>query len=288
VFFFEQAMLPALDLEGRILLSAPDALFLAPNGHGGVLAALERSGGLRHAKQRGVETFSYFQVDNPLARPADPLFLGLHARARAQMSSKIVTKRDPGEKVGVIGRIDGKLSCIEYSDLPAELREARRADGGLVYGAGNIALHLVERRFVESLTGGEFELPWHVARKKMTVVDTADRAGRTIEVEGTKFETFVFDALQFCERSVTLEVERKSEFSPVKNASGEDSPATARADLCRLHAGWAERAGHALPPKGPDGLVPVEVDPVFAEDEDEFRARAGARPRVLANGHFYG
>lgn len=284
VTFFPQAMLPALDLEGRILLAARDALFLAPNGHGGVLSALAASGALADARGRGIETFAYFQVDNPLARPADPLFLGLHALEGAQMSTKVVAKRDAAEKVGVIGRIDGELACIEYSDLPARLREARGPGGQLVYGAGNIALHAIELSFVEELTRGGLRLPWHVARKGMQVVDGE---GRPAKVDGFKFETFVFDALRFTTASVTLEVDRRLEFSPVKNASGEDSPATARRDLCALHAGWAERAGAPLPERGADGSRPVEVDPVFAEDEDEFRARMPASPRALPTGHLW-
>ena len=68
------------------------------------------------ARARGLTQLSYFQVDNPLARPADPLFLGLHAMQGAGMSSKVVAKRDAAEKVGVIGRANDKLGCIEYSE----------------------------------------------------------------------------------------------------------------------------------------------------------------------------
>lgn len=285
VFFFQQVMLPALDREGRVLMSGPAELFLAPNGHGGVLSALAQSGGLGHARARGIELFSYFQVDNPLARPADPLFIGLHAEARAEMSTKVVAKRDAAEKVGVIGRIDGKLSCIEYSDLPAELREARTREGQLVYRAGNIALHVIDLAFIDRLTRGGLKLPWHVAKKRMSVVDAE---GRPAQVDGFKFETFVFDALQSARASVTLEVDRKLEFSPVKNAQGEDSPASARADLCRLYASWVERAGLALPAPGSDGVHPVEVDPVVAEDAESFASRAPRRPKVTERGHFYG
>ena len=57
------------------------------------------AGALEDAASRGVEQLSYFQVDNPLARPADPLFVGLHALERAEMSSKVVAKRDAAEKV---------------------------------------------------------------------------------------------------------------------------------------------------------------------------------------------
>src|SRR5262249_46378912 len=55
VFFFAQDMLPALDVEGRVLFSARDALFLAPNGHGGCLLGLASSGALDDMRRRGLE-----------------------------------------------------------------------------------------------------------------------------------------------------------------------------------------------------------------------------------------
>lgn len=284
VFFFAQEMLPALDDQGRILLSAPGQIFLAPNGHGGVLWGLARSGALTALRARGVTQLSYFQVDNPLARPADELFIGLHAEAGAGMSSKVVKKRDAAEKVGVLGLSDGRMGCIEYSDLPAELRERREHDGELAFRAGNIAVHLLELDFVESLTRERLELPWHFARKKMKVIDAS---GRPTEAFGTKFETFVFDALARSPRSVTLEVERGLEFSPVKNAEGEDSPATCRRDLCKLWSGWVAEAGRALPGADATGIHPVEISPLVAETKQEFLRRTDLTPHVLPHGHLY-
>lgn len=282
VVFFAQAMIPAMDPAGRLLRAGPGELFLAPNGHGGVLLAMERSGALADARARGLTQLSYFQVDNPLARPADPLFLGLHALQEAGMSSKVVAKRDAAEKVGVIGRAGDKLGCIEYSDMPAALREERDDSGELRFRAGNIAVHAIEIGFVERLTRGGLLLPWHLARKKMLVWER----GELVQREGIKFEAFVFDALAASERSVTLEVARSEEFSPVKNASGEDSPASARRDLCRLHAEWARGAGFELPPPDPEGLHPIEVDPLLAEDAETFRGRP-RRPLITERGHFY-
>jgi UDP-N-acetylglucosamine/UDP-N-acetylgalactosamine diphosphorylase len=284
VAFFSQAMIPALDPKGRILLAAQDSLFLAPNGHGGTLAALQSSGCLADARSRGITVFSYFQVDNPLVRPADPLFLGLHDHLRARMSSKVVAKRDAGEKVGVIGLANGSLGCIEYSDLPSELRDARDDHGNLLFGAGNIAAHLLDLEFVEELTRDRLELPWHLARKVMRVWV---EGGGLEEVEGIKFETFIFDALERSPNSVTLEVQRALEFSPVKNASGEDSPSRVRSDLCRLFGSWAARAGFDLPEPDASGVTPVEVDPLLAEDEESFRAAAPHVPHASPKGHLY-
>jgi len=283
VFFFTQAMNPALDFQGRVLRQAPDRLFLAPNGHGGVLLALRESGALADAERRGLTQLSYFQVDNPLVRPADELFLGLHAEAGAGMSSKVVAKRDPHEKVGVLGRLDGRMGCIEYSDLSDDQKEATDEAGRLRFRAGNIAVHALELGFVADLTEGELKLPYHVAKKKMKAWTPAG----TTEVEGAKFETFVFDALGRSKTSVTLEVERAEEFSPVKNTEGSDSPATARADLCRLHASWVAARGLELPPADESGLHPVEVDPLLAEDEATFVALDRVTPAVSERGHLY-
>lgn len=279
VFLFSQEMLPALDTSGRILLAAPDQLFLAPNGHGGVLSGLARSGALADAAARGIETFSFFQVDNPLVRPADPLFLGLHLAAGAGMSSKIVAKRDPGEKVGVLGLVDGRMGCIEYSDLPPNLREARTQHGELLFNAGNIAVHAIQRSFVEELTLGRLQLPWHLARKSMKVVD---HSGQPVERDGVKFETFVFDALGKSESSVTLEVDRALEFSPVKNKEGGDSPESSRRDLSHLFGQFVLAKGLKLPARGW-----VEIDPLLAETEEEFLASDATTARELDDGHVY-
>ena len=96
-----------------------------------------------------------------------------------------------------------------------------------------------------------------------------------------------FDALQRSSRSVTLEVDRAREFSPVKNAQGSDSPQTARRDLCQLFSGWVRAAKLELPAPDEHGFSPVEVDPCFAEDEHEFCAAPELMPQVRETGHLY-
>ena len=52
---------------------------------------------------------------------------------------------------------------------------------------------MIDCGFVERLNaGGDLDLPWHVARKR---IGTIDETGAAVEVDGVKFETFVFDAL---------------------------------------------------------------------------------------------
>src|SRR5439155_5492255 len=170
---------PAFSMSGQLLLAEKDSLALSPDGHGGSLRALDRSGALANLKKRGIEHLSYFQVDNPLVHVIDPLFLGLHDLSGSEMSSKTIPKAGPLEKVGnfVIG--DGRLQVIEYSDLPEELAKQTNPDGTLRFNAGSIAIHALRTDFVERLNhGGRLKLPWHRAEKKVTYVDTN---GQTIK-----------------------------------------------------------------------------------------------------------
>src|SRR5207248_6403565 len=46
IFIFQQGMMPAFDLLGHMLLAEKDSLALSPDGHGGSLRALKKSGAL--------------------------------------------------------------------------------------------------------------------------------------------------------------------------------------------------------------------------------------------------
>ena len=123
---------------------------------------------------RGVRTIFTFQVDNPLLSVCRPELLGHHVLAGASMSSMVVRKLGPAEKMGVIARVDGRTGVVEYSDLPDELARQRDAEGELVYWAGSIAVHCIEVDFVRELTDGGLRLPYHRAEKKVPHVGDPD------------------------------------------------------------------------------------------------------------------
>jgi UDP-N-acetylglucosamine/UDP-N-acetylgalactosamine diphosphorylase len=280
VMFFPQGVMPSLDMaSGRVLLSSPGEVATNPDGHGGAIRALHVSGALANMKSRGIEHVSYFQVDNPCVRVLDPVFLGLHAAATdssAEMSSKMVPKTSPEEKVGVFCEGDGKTQVIEYSDLPMDLQRERLPDGALRFIAGSIAIHALSVDFIERLaTDKSFALPYHRAEKKIPHVDL--ETGRAVTPDannGVKLERFVFDALPMCKASIVLETDRVEEFAPIKNASGADSPASSR-DLQTLRASrWLASCGVRVPTRSdgqPDCVI--EISPRTATCAEEL-ARA--------------
>lgn len=260
VMLFPQGMMPAMDAaSGKVLLADKDQIALSPNGHGGSLKALYTSGALADMNQRGIEHISYTQVDNPLVRMVDPLFLGLHAIDQAQMSSKMLPKAFPKEKLGNFCLIDGKMTVIEYSDLPDELAQQRLDDGQLRFRAGSIAIHAIRVDFVQKLNEGAagFSLPWHRAEKKVACIDAGTSQDiKPSQPNAVKLETFVFDALPLTDNSIVYETHREDEFAPIKNAdefdaNGEpnvvDCPATSKQLQIARAARWLVSQGVDVP-----------------------------------------
>jgi len=257
VFIFVQDMVPSFDFDGRLMLDRPDHIAENPNGHGGSLTALVGSGALDHMERRGIDTISYFQVDNPLIRIGDPVYLGLHETARAEMSCKVLRKPHPDVKWGVLVRIDGRVSIVEYTELDDELRGARDASGELLYWAGSPAIHLLRTDFVRRVAGdADRSLPFHASAKKIPTIDASGRPTRPDEPNGYKLERFVFDALPVARRTCLVEVRASEEFSPIKNAEGPESPSSARRDLDAEYRRWLAAAGIPLPPES----QPIEID----------------------------
>ncbi|MBI2814408.1 MAG: UDPGP type 1 family protein [Opitutae bacterium] len=310
VHFFRQGRMPAVDFAGRILLETKSSLALSPDGHGGSLRALHRSGALDLMQSEGVDTISYFQVDNPLVRCVDAAFIGFHLQARAGMSSKMVPKAYPEERVGLFCRQNGKVVVVEYSDMPLVMQRETNPDGTLRYGAGSIAIHVIDREFARRMaapavakamagssspaksgTGeavfGIPALPFHRADKKIATIDCAGRPVKPENANGVKFEMFVFDALPFADNSVVIETARADDFSPVKNAEGVDSPSTARDDQLRQAARWLRAAGAAVEADATGRpKCGLEISPLFGYDAGSFAERWHSLPikPVVAEG----
>jgi UDP-N-acetylglucosamine/UDP-N-acetylgalactosamine diphosphorylase len=288
VFIFQQGTLPNFSFDGKILLADEANIACSPDGHGGSLKALSESGAISDMKNRGIEFISYWQVDNPLVNIFDPLFIGLHALDRAEMSSKALIKAEPKEKIGNFCLVDGKVTVIEYSDLPDELAEKRKADGSPVFELGSIAIHIINTSFVERLNAESFSLPLHRAVKKIPHIDASGNHIEPAEPNGIKLESFVFDALPLASCSIILQTLRSEEFAPVKNKTGTDSIETARKLMIARAASWLESAGLAVPKK-PDGSpnAVCEIAPSFAIEKDDIKAKLNKIPPIKPKDKLY-
>lgn len=269
VFLFHQGYAPSLDSKtGKVLLADKGSLSLNPDGHGGIISALWKSGLFETMKSRGIEYLFSHQVDNPLAKVCDPEFIGLHIKYNSEVSTKVVSKTGPEEKVGVAVDIDGHTRIIEYIDLPQEMAKMREADGQLRFWAGSTAIHLFNRSFLERVATSKSVLPWHRAIKKIPYVDASGNLVTPDKENGVKFERFIFDTLPLAKVALIVETLRDDEFAPLKNKEGEFSADYVKNRMVRVATRWLKQCGVQVP----DGVA-IEISPQFALTAEDVATR---------------
>ena len=282
VRFFAQGEMPSLDSQGRLVLENPGSLFMGPDGHGGVLAALHQTGCLDEMFHAGINTISYFQVDNAQAPVADEAFLGLHLTRQADVSLKVVRKEDPAERVGIYCADRGIPQIVEYSEFSQAQATQRAQDGQLTYWAGSIAVHAFSVAFLHDLARRGIDLPLHAAHKKVATLNEAGEPHEPAAPNVYRFERFIFDTLPLAKCVAALEVPREEQFLPLKNAEGPFGPEGVRESLQQY---WRKALAQAGLPTSPDAPPVIEVDPGLCENARElmdYLRRPGCRPVNLA------
>ena len=281
---FKQGTMPAVDAgSGQLLLASKDSLALSPDGHGGTVRALDQSGALDDAEARGVKYLAYIQVDNPLANLCDPAFIGHHILSKSEMTSQVIRKRYPTEKVGNVVLVDGKAEIIEYSDLPDSAAQMTNDDGSLKIWAGSIAVHVINIDFLRRMAKSTSALPFHRASKKVPHLDTQGQAVTPSQPNAVKFERFIFDLLPLAANAFVVEGLPSNAFAPVKNAEGAeaDTASLAKKAMSDLHRRWAESAGATVA----DDAV-VEINPQYALDPLELSAKIPANLSIQSDRYF--
>jgi UDP-N-acetylglucosamine/UDP-N-acetylgalactosamine diphosphorylase len=256
-------------MDGKVLLETKSRAAVAPDGNGGLYAALRSplsSTNKTHTVLSDLETRKVlyvhaYCVDNCLVRVADPVFVGYGINKQADCAAKVVPKAHPNEAVGVVARRGAKYSVVEYSEISAAQAAARDdATGELLFRAGNIANHFYSTAFLRGVAAFEEDLAFHIARKKIPHVElTSGASVKPSTPNGMKLEMFVFDVFPHTERFAVLEVAREDEFSPLKNApgTGADDPDTSRRDLLAQHRRFLEAAGATV-----ENGVEIELSPL--------------------------
>lgn len=272
VHFFSQQVNPILDSEGKLLRTEKQCLLVGAGGHGGVFSGLSKSGLLDVLRNGGWDLISYCQVDNPLVTAVDARFLAHHLRKEAEFSCKVVPKREPEEGLGLVVLKGGKASVIEYVDVPEEIATARFLSGELRFPYGSIAIHIINVEFAERVVKQQ-GLPWHIARKQYRVLDEQGHKVLSAPEGCHKFERLIFDALALADGCAFVEVRRETEFGPVKNAEGVDSPDSARRLMQQRWLEWLRQAGASFPMPRDYSSPVIEISPLYAADPDELKGR---------------
>ncbi|TDM13011.1 UTP--glucose-1-phosphate uridylyltransferase [Macrococcus bovicus] len=221
ITFFKQPNIVALSPEGQLLLNKQGELLTSPNGNGGIFEALAATGLYETMHKRGIDYIYLNNIDNVLVKVLDPVFCGLAVESGADVTTKTIRPLN-GESVGRVIMADDKKQVMEYTELPEGLENQ--------FTNGNIGIHIFRRDFLAAAS--THKLPYHLAVKNL---EQLDEDFAVVKKETLKFEKFYFDIFRYAETFKTLQVDRESEFSPLKNKEGKDSIETARQALLDNH-----------------------------------------------------
>ena len=280
---FCQGTMPAVDENGKLLLDSKGSIFQSPDGHGGTLKALEVNGCLEDMQQRGVEHLFYAQIDNPLVQVCHPALIGYHVLAGSEMTSQVVRKVEPLQKVGNVVEVDGVVQIIEYSDLPEESARQTNEDGSIKLWAGSIAVHIFTYDFLKRSVANADSLPFHRAHKKVPFLGPDGNMVAPESPNAFKFEKFIFDLLPSAKNAIVCEVAPAEGFCAVKNAppATSETPQHVKDAIVALHRSWLESAGAVVS----DG-VKVEISPMFATDRESLAGKIDSGTVIDADKYF--
>ena len=199
------------------------------------------------------------------------------------MTSQVVRKTDPLQKVGNVVEVDGVVQIIEYSDLPDQYARQTNDDGSLKLWAGSIAVHIFTFDFLQRSAGNADSLPFHRAHKKVPYMDSEGNLINPSSPNAFKFEKFIFDLLPSAQNAIVCEVDPAEGFCAVKNAAPapSETPQHVKDAIVALHRSWLEEAGATI-----SAGVKVEISPLFATDREALIEKMDAGLVVESDTYF--
>lgn len=145
-------------------------------GHGDFFACIRRSGVLEALKARGVRCLLFSNVDN-LGATVDPVIIGHHLAARADMTAEVTEKRRTAsggwDKGGAPVLVDGRPQLVEGFRFPGLYQEERLRD----FSTNNML-------FSTSGIDRDVPLARHVVKKKVDERPALQLEAITCEASG--------------------------------------------------------------------------------------------------------
>lgn len=188
-----------------------------PKGNGDFYNIIKRAKGYED-----VDVFNVTSVDNILSNLLDEVYIGAFVKNNLEVLSKVIEPR-VNEKVGSFCKENGKIMVKEYSEI---------VENGILLDKsyGNICNHMFSRSFIEKVDTNKMK--YHEAIKKVPYTNEEGQYVNPDTPNAIKRELFIFDAFQFADSNKLLLVNRKSEFSPLKNSV--NNSVTDNLDTCML------------------------------------------------------
>ncbi|OII72288.1 UDP-N-acetylglucosamine pyrophosphorylase [Cryptosporidium ubiquitum] len=283
VIFFKQDSVPSINIKNNcsFFLSEDLKILKSPNGNGGIFDCMKNQGIINDMYNKGIEYVFIHCIDNPLCKICDPFFIGYSDLLNLQISTKTINKKDVNENIGSVAQkvsvdinVTNILPCIiEYTELN---KLGNKKDD---FSFGSIGIHLFHLDFIKEISSKILEFPYHIAYKKIPYLkylndnktpNLKPYIDQPSEVNGIKLETFIFDSFAFTNTPVHCINVSRDEFSPVKSASGQNSPDSCQISISNLNKKLLNRALNISDNFSKDFLFPpskyLEISPLVSYD----------------------
>lgn len=224
VKFYIQSSLPSINFDGKLLMKSKSELCFSPDGNGSFFYTLKNTPLWNIIKNCGIKWLNVFSIDNVLQKMADPVFIGATIGSNCNCGAKVVKKKCPQEKIGVICLKNKAPAVIEYYELSDKLNAA--TDTNTPYNYGVILNYLFKIDALEKIP--QDMLPLHYAKKHINCIDENGIPDTSGQLNAYKLEYLITDLIEYMKTCLPFEVVREREFAPLKNRVGVDSIDSAR------------------------------------------------------------
>lgn len=221
IIFFKQDKMPILNVNGKVVLENKYTIKEASNGNGDVFYAMHKNNIISRLKENGIKYIYFGGIDNILANPMDPVFLGIMIEQNYKIASKSIFKETAEEKEAVFCMIDGKPSILGYNFITSKMSNLKDSNEKYLYRDKNILAHLMEIEAVEQVAKSELE--YHRVYRENTYLDINFKGEKEVKEYSFKFEKFIFDIFKKFDDMLLLRVNKEKEFAPIKNLEGSNS-----------------------------------------------------------------
>lgn len=225
IMFFKQGHMPILDIKGNIVLEKPHKILFGSDGNGQVFTSLSQSGCLEVLIKNNIKYVQISNIDNILCKVFDPIFVGLMAETKNLVGVKSFFKEDPNAKEFVFCKYKNYPKMLDYTFISEDITNRKDDKGRYLYRdifSGISIFHIDALKVLVTKN-----LPYHRAYKNYNYINCQGIMEKTSNKNAFKFEKYIFDGFSYFDNLLIYRVDKETEFAPIKNKSGSNSPDTA-------------------------------------------------------------
>lgn len=267
-----------MDFYGKLMMEDKHRIFRSPNGSGGVFVSLLRHKILKELKERGIQYVHMMGIENLLAKPLDPFFLGFAEQSKFDIVNKFIKRNDANFNKPLFAVDRDKPIVIDFNDETQESFKKKDGKGQYLFDKAYTLDTIYTVSFLEevlSLKRKELAKNYHIVRRRIKYYDESlKETVIPLENNGYKFELYSHEILQLVDplKFGLLETKEDTESAYIKNPDGStfETIETARQALSNCHKQWLSKEGFKF--ENSNDLLEMSFKRIYDDKDPNLRA----------------